>query len=258
MSMDCRHFCLAQVDACSSWGRAFYTRVNPQSLTAEGPTSVSSTLNSNSMYDLASQGSSTSTCKTLCSKSRKCTRYPSTLDASVLAHVLVCAYDCSNMKKILNHIDRSSKDIKQGGYVVRMISLGDVADQFSPTAHGMKATDYDVKRNRQAVPPVERMVDKVRDQRVGHTCCVFKLFFVFILQLDFWGLSQKVRDCMASLGDEHRGTLAFLDLVATYMSVFDPWRAPSDCLNRAAYVTLVAIVRACMHTLRSCLSLRHA
>ena len=75
--------------------------------------------------------------------------------------MVACAFFPSNLKKFFNHLDIGSKDITLGEFTARLSSVRAVASEADATIHGMKTTDCDANRNRQAVPPIERMISEV-------------------------------------------------------------------------------------------------
>lgn len=76
--------------------------------------------------------------------------------------VCVCVCLCSNVKKFVNTMQRASKMLTIGDHFVSMATLDWLTTIYPVTDHGLHPTDITNSRNRQSVPPVERIMSEVR------------------------------------------------------------------------------------------------
>lgn len=122
----------------------------------------------------------------------------------------------SNVKKYINTMQRASKHLILGNDTVSMAALLWVVDKHDVTHHGLHPTDVSSQRNRQSVPPVQRMMSEV---------------FLFVDYCDRWvvlsfdGSCVRVQSVRSLLRTEstptfYRSTLAFLDVIAGYSDAF--------------------------------------
>lgn len=71
-------------------------------------------------------------------------------------------------KKMFNQLDRTSKHLVMGDQTVTLAAIWAVVNDYPPWKHGVRLSDLSPKRNRQNVPPIERM-----SSRVCHVPCLW-------------------------------------------------------------------------------------
>ena len=123
---------------------------------------------------------------------------------------------CSNIKKLVNHFFRGSKELLLGDSTVLMYPFIEVFNACSPVDHGMHHGDIQINRNRQRVNPVLRLISPVCTKY-----CVSVAVSVFVFKL-CGTVVQNVRKCMREHkhAAQFRGVVAFTEMVWWYYEAF--------------------------------------